>query len=169
MSYVRPTYDAADATWAVVKEYTYPDALSADASWVLGTQIFAEASLDFTAFAHLDFPLVATATLQLSFSASLTINIELSCETALTFVCAPELTIGYQITGQVTEMGIPVARTLRAYDAASGALVVEGSSDPSTGEYLLDLFDHGDDVFVLCLGSATYGPLTHGPVQPDRL
>lgn len=169
MSYVRPTYNDADATWAVEKEYTYPDALSADASWVLGTQLYADATLSFAAYAHLDFPLVATAALQLSASAELSIHIELAGTAALSFAASPELTIGYQVQGTVTEMGIPVQRLIRVYDAATGALMDEGQSDPSTGAYLLDLFDHGDDIYVHCLGSASYGPLVHGPVQPERL
>lgn len=117
---------------------------------------------------ELVFQLLGRASLQLSASASLSIHIELSASAALQLAAqAAELTIGYQLGGTVTEMGIPVARTIRVYDAATGALVGQGSSAEDTGAYCIDLLGYGEPVYVQCLGSATYGPLIHGPVTPD--
>lgn len=42
---------------------------------------------------------------------------------------------GKTVSGTVTENGNPVSRLLRAYDSASGELIVQIMSDPVTGDY----------------------------------
>lgn len=157
-AYTAPSYDA------VALDLTN---LSSGGS---GTALVGASTLSFAVSQpELWFPWVGTATLSFAAIGDLTINIELSGQSTLSFALSGELTIGYQVQGTVTEMGEPVQRTIRVYDAATGALVDECQSDAETGYYLLDLFDHGDPVYVHCLGSEDYGPLGHGPLDPERL
>lgn len=70
--------------------------------------------------------------------------------------------IPYAVSGNVLEDGAPVVRTVRAYDAATGALLGETLSD-ANGEYSIQL-DSSADVLVMALGNTGYRPLVHGPV-----
>lgn len=175
MSYTPPAYNSVALDFGAAG-YTPPahNSVTLDFSALgqggNGLAIVGAGTLTFAAAQpELVFPWVGSAMLSFAGTAALTVNIELSADGSLAFSTSADLTIGYQIQGTVTELGIPAQRTLRAYDVVTGALIVEGQSDPGTGAYLLDLFDHRGEVYVQCLGSAEYGPLVHGPVTPERL
>lgn len=74
----------------------------------------------------------------------------------------------HKVVGIVSQNGAKVARTLRAYHAATGKLLGEAVSSPSNGGYTIEL-PNADPVFVLAVPAATYVPLSRGPVTPDSL
>lgn len=57
------------------------------------------------------------------------------------------------ITGTVTELGIPVQRTIRAYRRDTGAYVSEAVSNPTTGVYTISVYA-GVEHNLVCLDDA---------------
>lgn len=73
--------------------------------------------------------------------------------------------MAYVITAKVRQNGQPVARTVRAYDADTGALLDETVSDAMTGVYTLTVPD-ADPVYVMALPGDGFLPVARGPIAP---
>lgn len=129
--------------------------------------IDAHATVSITAAGELGYAWAGDARVSITATGDLTLNIELAGAATVSVQAAGALTVGYEISGTTAENEIPVGRELRAYAADTGELLASTTSDPITGAYLLDLHDYKQEIYVLCLGSETYGPLAHGPVTPD--
>jgi hypothetical protein len=63
--------------------------------------------------------------------------------------------IAASFTGTVYEVGVPVARTVRAHNRSTGALTQEVTSDGSTGAFTFDSLESGVEYYIVALDNDT--------------
>lgn len=76
---------------------------------------------------------------------------------------ANESPYGYTLSGTVTEEGLPVARTVAAYNASTRALIAETISSAVDGTYSLTI-PAGVSAIPVVIPVGNYRPLAHGPI-----
>jgi hypothetical protein len=69
------------------------------------------------------------------------------------------------VSGTVLLDGSAYPATVRAYNAATGALREETVADPSDGSYTLSQLFTGQDYHIVAIPASGVRPLIHGPVQ----
>ena len=75
----------------------------------------------------------------------------------------------YKVRGQVTLRGIPYKANVRVYSHFNGQLITEIFSDPTGGDYLVELYDNRNvDLVVLNAQDPTIRYRVYGPVTPSE-
>lgn len=75
----------------------------------------------------------------------------------------------YKVRGQVTLRGVPYKANVRVYSHFNGELITEIFSDPSGGDYLVELYDNRNvDLVVLNSQDPTIRYRVYGPVTPSE-